>query len=161
MSIIYVDTIEPKTSGNNVSIPLDIPIIKLKSASGESISNATFTALTLGTTVFDTHTLKDGNGFTITSATAGYYSIQSQVRLNNYNPFFHRIKIKNNGTVIGMSENSSYGNTTTPYAGVVYTNVHLLANGDTITMDYYQNSGGSRTTYVDDEGVFLLGWRIK
>ena len=60
-----------------------------------------------------------------------------------------------------MSENSSYGNTTTPYAGVVYTNVHLLANGDTITMDYYQNSGGSRTTYVDDEGVFLLGWRIK
>ena len=78
MSKIYVDQIEPKTSGGNISITNaslvtpDMPIIKLNASSDQgSLTGKSWHNITLQTATIDTHGLKDGNGFTVTADTAG------------------------------------------------------------------------------------------
>ena len=60
----------------------NVPAFSAKSASDQSISNSTFTKVTLGTEVFDTNNAFALNKFTVPSGEAGKYLIAGQISIN-------------------------------------------------------------------------------
>jgi hypothetical protein len=113
----------------------------------QSISNATFTALTFDTEVFDTdgfHSNATNNTrITIPSGKAGKYSISSMWQPSSASATGRRLlKIYINGTVSNV-----YFTETAPTSGtyplVLFVGVLDLAVGDYIETYAYQSSGGS------------------
>ncbi len=168
MSKIYVDQIEPKTSGGNISITNaslvtpDMPIIKLNASSDQgSLTGSTWHNITLQTATIDTHGLKDGNGFTVTADTAGYWVIQAHFRINNFGAWRQVLQLTKNGSADMQMEIAAYSDSGSEYKSSILYNMQQLVAGDTITVKFYHASGTTLTSNSANDGVFLMGWRLR
>ena len=176
-SKLYVDSVEPKTTGGNINITnanlvtpqpissfLDVgtPIIKLN-ASGDqgSLTQNNWHNIALQTATIDTHSLKDGDGFTVTADTAGYWVIQAHFRINNYGSWRQILQLTKNGNADMQMEIAAYSDSGSEYKSSILYNMQQLVAGDTMTLKFYHPSGTTLTSYKDNDGVFLMGWRIK
>jgi len=168
LSKIYVDQIEPKTSGGNISITNaslvtpDMPIIKLNASSDQgSLTGSTWHNITLQTATIDTHGLKDGNGFTVTADTAGYWVIQAHFRINNFGSWRQVLQLTKNGNADMQMEIAAYSDSGSEYKSSILYNMQQLVAGDTITVKFYHASGTTLTSNSANDGVFLMGWRLR
>ena len=83
MSKIFVDTIEPKTSGG--AIDIKPCTFAMTSGTAQSLANSSQTTLTFDRIMHDSHSIVDltNNKIVITDATQGIWFIQAQWSFDN------------------------------------------------------------------------------
>jgi hypothetical protein len=131
------------------------PAFKASSSGTQTISNGTWTKVTLGTVAFDTNSNFSSSRFTPT--VAGYYQINASVRYNTaLGANYIETAIYKNGSVYS----SVYGFfVTNGYGGAALSDVVYL-NGSTDYVELYtiQAQGSSQTTQA---GCLLSGALIR
>ena len=163
MSKIFVDTIEPKTSGG--AVQLNTVIFQMGSTVSQSIPHNSPTQLTFNTSVIDTHGITDiaNNQVTITSATAGYYMLHAKWTVDNTSPFRSLVAIAVNGTTKFVTEQAQYSQTTQTNQTNLTTGIINLVNGDNITVNVLHGYGSARNSLGSSHAPsynFLQGYRI-
>ena len=115
------------------------PAFSASPSGTQSISNVTFTKVTLATESFDTNSNFASSTFTPT--VAGYYQLNGFAQINSTGSFNSLSAIYKNGSAIVSA--IAWGGTDYPRACV---SVVVYANGTTDYFDLYvrQDSGGSR-----------------
>ena len=160
MSQVFVDSIEPKTSGGAVGI--STPLFILHKPSGvQSISNATGTVVTWGTADVDTHNVSDlaNNRIVITEQTAGYwwfgcglyYSARATRML---------LWIKKNGSTYAGFEHAHASTGTATYPTVFGSALIPVVDGDIITTETYHNYGSAINVTDGSSGTWFHGYRV-
>lgn len=141
-------------SGSTKKVPISSfsaygPAFRAVSAANQSIGNATWTKVTLGTETFDTAGNFASDRFTPT--VAGYYQVNMLVQINTTN-YPVAVSLYKNGSIVTYSVGgyqSGILNGTVSHTDVIYMN----GSTDYIEMYAYQSSGGS-TTLVASRCVF-------
>ena len=174
------NTITIGASGDTITIPsgatitnsgtatnfgeLNTPAFFAAQTSGQSISNTSFTKLNFDTEDFDTDSGFASNQFTVPSGKAGRYFLHAVATGDGTNNFDRQhLAIYVDGSspnVAGMT--GRYSNLNVPSSGgynTVSTSLILnLSAGAVVSVYYYQDSGGSITTY--EPRTYFMGYRI-
>jgi len=147
LSKIFVDTIEPKTSGGAVN--LKPCTFAMTSNTAQSLPNSSQTTITFDRTMHDSHSIVDlaNNKIVITAATEGIWFIQA-----------HGTSDKT------ITEYNRNGDTTGGNPATVASYLGLLESGDSVYVTAYHTYGSARNT-VGSSGTsqnynFLRGFRI-
>jgi len=129
------------------------PAFSAQAATTQSISNATFTKITLGTENFDTNSNFASSTFTPT--VAGYYQINAAIFYNAAaTAGLGQILIYKNGTAVSNAVNNM---SSTGYCGLSISTV-VYCNGSTDYIDLYTYQAfGSTQTTSSGTSVFMNG----
>jgi uncharacterized protein YggE len=161
-----VELVPTNTASNfTVTVPaktgtmaMDGPAFSAQSATTQSISNTTFTKITLGTENFDTNSNFASSTFTPT--VAGYYQINAGIFYNNSaTSGLGQIFIYKNGAAVNVTvSNMSAGG----YCGLsIATLVYCNGSTDYIDLYTYHAFGSAQSTssgnYVYMTGSFVRG----
>ena len=132
--------------------------------SGQSISNTSFTKLNFDTEDFDTDSGFASNQFTVPSGKAGRYFLHAVATgdgTNNFDRQHLAIYVDGSSPSVAGSTDR-YSNLNVPSGGgynTVSTSLILnLSAGAVVSVYYYQDSGGSITTY--EPRTYFMGYRI-
>jgi len=164
MSKLYVDELQPKTTGNLIQLPT-VPFVHVYGASSQTgVADATTTVSEIDTVFVDTHGLADlsYNRLKIPTGLAGYYWIKVGSRQDWVSTRdMLTISIGPDSqpfewfTEINVNSNSDYRYPTVHCDGVRY-----LKEGDTVTAKLYQSTGSTRTYYGGQSSRFIIAYRI-
>ena len=160
MSKIFVDTIEPKTSGGVIDIkPCTFRMFNSQTvaqASGSTVS------LTYDTVEWDTHSITDlsNNRVVITNDTAGYWFISAKFSLDNTVPHRQVCWVYVNDTNTISYEISTYSQTTGAYPSIQSQGIIKVVSGDIITARGYHGHGSSKNQQAGRMKNGLEGYRI-
>ena len=160
MSKIFVDTIEPKTSGS--AIDIKPCTFRMYNSATQSLSNATTTALTYDTVEWDTHGITDvsNNKVVITDDTAGYWFISAKFSLDNAVPFRQIIWVYVSNVNTISFENGDYSQTTGAYPSIQAQGIIKLVSGDFIQAYGYHGHGSTKNSQSGRNVNGLEGYRI-
>ena len=133
------------------------PSFIAKSASGQSIPNATHTIVVFGTEVIDTDNAFASNRFTVPSGKAGKYFLYAQAGQQGWssNRFLVYL-IKNGGTDLSASEETvsqSY------YQTCNTATIADLSEGDYVEVKLYHDDGSAETLSAGDRTTFF-GYKL-
>jgi len=168
------------TSGDTIAIPsgvtiansgtdtgfggVNTPSFFVGQTSAQTISNTTFTEVTLDSEYFDTASAFTSNRFTVPSGQAGKYFLFGAATgdgTNNYDRQHLQIRVNGSGVTQGNSS-SRYTNENVPSGGGYLTSqvtqIYDLAVADYVSLYFYQDSGGSVDTY--EPRCWLMGYKI-
>ena len=143
---------------------LNTPAFFAGQTSGQSISNTSFTKLNFDTEDFDTDSAFASNQFTVPSGKAGRYFLHAVATGDGSDDFDRQhLAIYVDGsqpTVAGST--GRYSNLNVPSSGgynTVSTSLILnLSAGAVVSVYFYQDSGGTMTTY--EPRTYFMGYRI-
>ena len=172
MSILKVDSIQ--NTGGTTALTIDNsgsvldkrPLFHAKQSSAQSVTNAAYNQMQIDTAVHDTHNFVDtgNNRINFTADTAGIYQVNigtkwSDINASRVGMWVRRAGAQNTGTYIAWFEQPGASGS---YLYTNYTFIHNFTATDFLAVDFYQNSGGSISTYVagQDFGQFISGYRI-
>lgn len=132
-----------QSGDNGISPPLGV----YTGASTQSLNDATWTKISWTEDIYDAHGLHNpgDNSDTVYIKTAGWYRIESRVSFSVNTSGIRGARIKINGSVIDYSTAIVQALTSGSFSQPYTTLVRLLASGDTIDVEGYQNSGGALT----------------
>ena len=169
MSKIFVDQIEPKTSGGVIDIkPCTFA---MTSNTAQSLPNSSQTTITFDRTMHDSHSIVDlsNNKVVITAETQGIWFLRAQWTFDNTCPDRRQCSIRVTPDKFGSSylvitEDNRNGDTTGVNPATVASYIGLLESGDSVYVTAYHTYGSSRNT-VGSSGTsqnynFLRGFRI-
>ena len=110
MSKLYVNEIEPKTSGGLVKIDKpDIIAFSANSTAGQSISASTRTVMQYNNETFDTHGCYDTSTYRFTPTVAGIYYLHASTRVSSSTDSeIFDLEIRKNGTIVGRDAGNQY-----------------------------------------------------
>jgi hypothetical protein len=133
------------------------PAFFVSASSSQSISNSTFTQLTIDSETYDTDNAFASNKFTVPSGKGGFYAFNWNVRLNAVSDGASFItELRKNGTTALTTRNrDALGAATDFFHNGAAT--LSLAVGDYIELWIY-TTGGSTTT--NENYVYLSGYKI-
>ncbi|BAQ88557.1 c1q globular head like domain containing protein [uncultured Mediterranean phage uvMED] len=147
------------TSGKLASgvLPTNTPAFFVSASSSQSISNSTFTQLTIDSETYDTDNAFASNKFTVPSGKGGFYAFNWNVRLNAVSDGASFItELRKNGTTALTTRNrDALGAATDFFHNGAAT--LSLAVGDYIELWIY-TTGGSTTT--NENYVYLSGYKL-
>ena len=138
-------------------LPTNTPAFFVSASSSQSISNSTFTQLTIDSETYDTDNAFASNKFTVPSGKGGFYAFNWNVRLNAVSDGASFItELRKNGTTALTTRNrDALGAATDFFHNGAAT--LSLAVGDYIELWIY-TTGGSTTT--NENYVYLSGYKI-
>lgn len=119
------------------------PAFRAYQATLQSISDNTFTKLTLNTEVFDTNSNYDTSTYRFTPTVAGYYFISGTLYFNAA-PQFLTVSIFKNGLQDARGPQS--GNGLYIYNSTATALIYLNGSTDYVELYGYQNSGTAKNT---------------
>lgn len=121
----------------------------VKITAGQTIPNATETAITLNSENFDTNSIHDNstNSTRLTCKTAGKYIITGQINFTGNATGLREAQIRVNGTTSIASDNRVAGDTNDRAVSV--STIYELAVNDYIELYAYQSSGGDLIIKTD------------
>ena len=149
MSKLFVDEIQPKTTGGVITFQPNRPMFQVGLSSDQSIPNASTTQINWNDVQTSSGGFNVGSHFDLSNnwfkpTIAGYYFLVVQARIETSTPDYLQIKINKNGTVIrfhnGMESNSANAYVTAHTSSIVYMN----GSSDYITVSTYHNSGSAK-----------------
>lgn len=169
MSKIFVDTIEPKTSGG--AIDIKPCTFAMTSGTAQSLANSSQTTLTFDRIMHDSHSIVDltNNKIVITDATQGIWFIQAQWSFDNAMSDRRQCNIRVSPDKFGSSyltiaEYNRNGDTTGGNPATVASYLGLLESGDSVYVTAYHTYGSARNTQestgTSQNYNFLRGFRI-
>ena len=128
----------------------------------QTISNSTWTKVTLATELFDTDSNFASNKFTVPTTGVYHFSFGGQIDFNGSNGTYIRFALYINGSGDSQqSQCSSGGALSYSYDnyedGKIGSISFSLSQNDYVELYAIQNSGGNATLYDD---VFLSGFRV-
>jgi hypothetical protein len=124
--------------------------------SDQSISNNTYTKVTLAGTLLDTHSAFSSNKFTVPSGQAGNYFLSGSAGYNSGTDWdVHFVFIYKNGTAISRAANKQEYDTLNKTSVVT-----TLAVGDYIELYVRQIQGGSQILRTPSVEVYLQGFKL-
>ena len=146
-----------------------LPHFLLNQTSAQSLANNNSEIATLDEAKNDTHSFADlsNNRAVFTASTAGTYHLTWGAKINDsgseivrYLIYVSKWDASDNGDDIIYTETTISADDS--YAFPTFSTIWTFAAGDYIKLRIYQNSGGSRTTYVasGDINSFISGLRI-
>lgn len=160
MSKIFVDTIEPKTSGSAI----DIKPCTFRMYNSQTVAQASGStvALTYDTVEWDTHSITDvsNNRVVITDDTAGYWFVSAKYSLDNTVPFRQIVWVYVNSTNTISHEIGTYSQTTGAYPSIQAQGIIKVVSGDIITANAYHGHGSSKNQQSGRNVNGLEGYRI-
>ena len=119
------------------------PAFRAYQATLQSISDNTFTKITLNTEVFDTNSNYDTSNYRFTPTVAGYYFISGTLYFNAA-PQFLTVAIYKNGSQDARGPQS--GNGLYIYNSTATALIYLNGSTDYVELYGYQNSGIAKNT---------------
>ncbi len=158
---------EPSTASNltatlpaatgTVMVSGNMPAFSAQAASTQSISNATYTKITLGTENFDTNSNFASSTFTPT--VAGYYQINAAIFYNtSASTGLGQIFIYKNGSSVANAVNTM---SATGYCGLTISTV-VYCNGTTDYIDLYTyHSFATAQSTSSGASVYMAGSMIR
>lgn len=164
MSKLYVDELQPKTTGNLIQLPT-VPFVHIYGASTQTgVANATTTEAVIDTVFVDTHGLADvaNNRIKIPTGLAGYYWIKAGSRQD-------WISTRDMLTIgIGpdsqpfewFTEINANSNQNSRYPTLHCDGVRYLNEDDTVIAKIYQTSTATKTYYGGQSSRFIIAYRI-
>lgn len=172
MSVLKVDSIQ--NTGGTTAVTIDNsgyafdrrPHFHAKQSAAQSVTNATYNQMQIDTSIHDTHNFVDlgNNRINFSADTAGIYQINIGAKWNNINAsrvamWVRRAGAQNTGNYIAWFEQPGASGS---YLYTNYTFIHNFTATDFLAVDFWQNSGGSISTYTSgqDFGQFMSGYRI-
>ena len=169
MSKIFVDTIEPKTSGG--AIDIKPCTFAMTSGTAQSLANSSQTTLTFDRIMHDSHSIVDltNNKIVITDATQGIWFIQAQWSFDNAMSDRRQCNIRVSPDKFGSSyltiaEYNRNGDTTGGNPATVASYLGLLESGDSVYVTAYHTYGSAKNTQestgTSQNYNFLRGFRI-
>ena len=169
MSQLFVDSIEPKTSGGLVN--LKPCTFAMTSGSAQSLANSSQTTLTFDRTMHDSHSIVDlsNNKIVITSATQGIWFLQAQWTFDNTVADRRQCSIRVSPDKFGSSylviaEDNRSGDTTGANPATVASYLGLLESGDEVYITAWHSYGSARNTQpstgTSQNYTFFRGFRI-
>jgi hypothetical protein len=147
------------TSGKLASgvLPTNTPSFFVSASSSQSISNSTFTKLTIDSETYDTDNSFASNKFTVPSGKGGFYAFNWNVRLNAVSDGASFItELRKNGTTALTTRNRDALGAATDFFHNGSATLSL-AVGDYIELWIY-TTGGATTT--NENYVYLSGYKI-
>ena len=146
-----------------------LPHFFLNQTSAQSLANNTSEIATLDEARHDTHSFADlsNNRAVFTASTAGTYHLTWGAKINDSGSaivrwliFITKYDSDDNGDDIIYTETTISADDS--WAFPTFSTMWTFAAGDYIKLRIFQNSGGSRTTYVGsgDINSFMSGLRI-
>jgi len=124
--------------------------------SAQSVSDNTFTKVTLAGTLLDTDSAFSSNKFTVPSGKAGNYFLSGSAGYDSSTDWdFHNVYIYKNGSSISRISNRQEYDTTNKTSVVT-----TLAVGDYIELYVRQIQGGSQTLRSHVDEVYLQGFKL-
>ena len=146
-----------------------LPHFLLNQTSAQTLNNANSEIATLDEAKNDTHSFADlsNNRAVFTASTAGTYHLTWGAKINDsgseivrYLIFVSKWDASDTGDDIIYTETTISADNS--YAFPTFSTMWTFVAGDYIKLRIYQNSGGSRTTYVaaGDVNSFISGVRI-
>jgi hypothetical protein len=124
--------------------------------SAQSVSNDTYTKVTLAGTLLDTDSAFSSNKFTVPSGQAGNYFLSGSAGYNSGTDWdYHAVFIYKNGTSISKASNRQEYDTLNKTSVVT-----TLAVGDYIELYVRQIQGGSHNLRTDSQEVYLQGFKL-
>jgi hypothetical protein len=140
------------------------PAFFVGQASSQTISDTTFTEVTLDSEYFDTASAFTSNRFTVPSGQAGKYFLFGAATGDgtaNYDRQHLQIRVNGSGVTQGNSA-SRYTNANVPSGGGYVTSqvsqIYDLSVGDYASLYFYQDSGGDVATY--EPRCWLMGYKL-
>ena len=133
---------------------LNSPAFNVFQSSSASISNASYTVLSLDGNTYNPDSKFASNKFT--PAVSGLYYLEAKIRYNTTSTFTAlQVVIRKNGSALvrGTNNNTNYSTAT----------VSALIQSDTddyFDVEAYQNSGGSLDLINNAESTYFLGFRV-
>ena len=146
----------PAATGT-VMVAGNMPAFSAQAASTQSISNTTFTKVTLGTVVFDTNS--NFATSTFTPKVAGYYQINAGIFYNaSAVSGLGQIFIYKNGTAVNLTVGNM---ATSGYCGLSISTI-VYCNGSTDYIDLYTyHAFGTAQTTSSGISVYMAGSMIR
>lgn len=134
------------------------PIAQMRQQVGQSISNATFTALTFDTEVFDNFGGHDTatNTSRYTCQVAGYYQLSGKIAWTGNATGRRASQWFQNGTVISGSQVAHAATSASDVEHNLITMDVLLAVDDYVELMGFQDSGGSLSTIVSSAALYSV-----
>tara|TARA_R110002074_G_scaffold227353_1_gene398917 strand:- start:144 stop:665 length:522 start_codon:yes stop_codon:yes gene_type:complete len=124
--------------------------------SAQSVSNDTFTKVTLAGTLLDTDSAFSSNKFTVPSGQAGNYFLSGSAGYDSATDWdVHFVLIYKNGTSISKASNRQEYDTLNKTSVVT-----TLAVGDYIELYVRQIQGGSQNLRTASDEVYLQGFKL-
>ena len=169
MSKIFVDTIEPKTSGGVIDIkPCTFA---MTSNTAQSLPNSSQTPITFDRIMHDSHSIVDlsNNKVVITAETQGIWFLQAQWTFDNTCPDRRQCSIRVSPDKFGssylvVSEDNRNGDGTGVNPATVGSYLGLLESGDEVYVTAWHSYGSSRNTQpstgTSQNYTFFRGFRI-
>ena len=133
---------------------LNSPAFNVFQSSSASISNASYTVLSLDGNTYNPDSKFASNKFT--PAVSGLYYLEAKIRYNTTSTFTAlQVVIRKNGSALvrGTNNNTNYSTAT----------VSALIQSDTddyFDVEAYQNSGGSLDLINNAESTYFLGFKV-
>lgn len=149
MSKLFVDTIEPKTTGGVINFQPNRPMFQVGLSSDQSIPTGTTTQIDWNDIQTSSGGFNIGGHFDLSNhwfkpTVSGYYFLIVQARIEFATPDYLTVNINKNGTSIrfhnGVESNASNAYVTTHSTTIVYMN----GSSDYITVDCSHNSGSAK-----------------
>ena len=149
MSKLFVDEIQPKTTGGVISFNPNRPMFQVGLSSAQSIPNATntlvqFNDIQTASGGFSIGGYFDTSNYWFKPLVSGYYYFDAQLRLENATPDYVVIYINKNGTEIranvGTESNAANAYVTAHTSTLTYMN----GSTDYASVSVLHNSGSSK-----------------
>jgi len=169
LSKIFVDQIEPKTSGGVIDIkPCTFAIT---SGTAQSLPNSSQTTITFDRIMHDSHSIVDlsNNKVVITAETQGIWFLQAQWTFDNTGPDRRQCSIrvtpdKFGSSYLTITEDNRNGDATGVNPATSASYIGLLESGDSVYVTAYHTYGSARNTQestgTSQNYNFLRGFRI-
>lgn len=125
------------------TLAINGPAFRAYQATLQSISDNTFTKLTLNTEVFDTNSNYDTSTYRFTPTVSGYYFISGTIYFNAANQYL-TVAIYKNGSRDAHGFQS--GNGAYVYGSTATALIYLNGSTDYVELYGYQNSGTAKNT---------------
>lgn len=149
------------TIGDNITTPytgINPPLCFVTGTSTQAVSSVTWTELNWNFDISDTSYLHSitSNTQNIYIKTTGWYEIRAQIQFDVNSTGFRSIRFKKNGSIVDRSTvmSPAVSGTGTVVASTVPI---FLVSGDRVSVESYQNSGGSLNVNLN-ESSFNLTW---
>lgn len=165
MSKLFVDEIQPKTTGGVITFQPNRPMFQVGLSSTQSIPNATntlvqFDDIQTASGGFNIGGYFDTSNYWFKPLIAGYYYFDAQLRLSNAAPDYVVVYINKNGTEIrantGTESNAANAHVT------AHTSTFTYMNGSTdyATVSAQHNTGSSQNLISDFGRTQFGGYMI-
>ena len=149
MSKLFVDEIQPKTTGGVITFQPNRPMFQVGLSSDQSIPNGTTTQVNWNDIQESSGGFNIGGHFDLSNhrckpTVSGYYFFTVQLRVEFATPDYLSLLIKKNGSTIRFNVGTESNAANAYVTSHTTTMVHMNGSSDFITVDCSQNSGSAK-----------------